>query len=193
MVISRSIYVAANTIISFLFMANNPLCISSLSTLRSEDIQVSSIPLYCIQCCNECWGTCHESWLLSHGFLRSEIAVSYGNSTFSQIWTLELSLLQVSFFDIVIFQSLGLGLGDNPADMGLLISQNCPSYLSVASSLSFGVGYLFWQFPVYFVDGCSAVGSNFVVFMRDGKPSPSTLPSQAHLQIFFFFFFFFFR
>ena len=53
------------------------------------------------------------------------------------------------------------------AAMGLFILHNWPFYhLDVASPLSPGGGYLFWWF-VYLVEGCSAIGSNFVGFMRE--------------------------
>ena len=50
----------------------------------------------------------------------------------------------------------------------LLISQKHPSYCLDETSLSLSVGNLFW-FPVYFVDGCSAVSCNFGVLMREGE------------------------
>ena len=54
--------------------------------------------------------------------------------------------------------------------MGLCISHNRPSYhLDVVSSLFLGVGYLFWKFPIHFVEGCSAFGGNFVVLKRAGE------------------------
>ena len=54
-----------------------------------------------------------------------------------------------------------------PESIGLLILSSRPSYcLNMAFSLSFEVQYLFWSFSVYFAQGCSAVGCNFVVFMR---------------------------
>lgn len=50
----------------------------------------------------------------------------------------------------------------------------------MASSLSLGVGYLFWWFPVYFTDGCSVVRCNIGVFVREGelKSFYSTILSQ---------------
>ena len=52
--------------------------------------------------------------------------------------------------------------------MGLLMSYNCPSYhVDLVSFSSFGVGYLFWQFPVYFVEDCWAVGCNFCFFFHE--------------------------
>jgi len=78
------------------------------------------------------------------------------------IWGLELSHLWVSLSSLWVAHLVG---------MGLLILCRCPSYCLDVASLSFGVGYLFRYFPVYFVDGCSAVGCNFVVFMREGELS----------------------
>ena len=40
----------------------------------------------------------------------------------------------------------------------LIIWQKCPSYhVIVAASVSLNVKYLFWQVPVFLVNGCSAV------------------------------------
>ena len=58
------------------------------------------------------------------------------------------------------------------ACMGLIILHNFPSYcLDVASSLSSGVEYLFWTFPIHFLEGCSAFGCNFVLFFLWQKVS----------------------
>ena len=45
----------------------------------------------------------------------------------------------------------------------------------IVASLSFGVGYLFWQFPVYFADGCSAVSCDFGVRGGDLESFCSTV------------------
>ena len=44
-----------------------------------------------------------------------------------------------------------------------------PSYHLVGSSLSLEVEYLFGRFQSFFVDGCSAVICDFVVFLRGGE------------------------
>ena len=56
-----------------------------------------------------------------------------------------------------------------PAGMKLLFHESTPPTLIVASSLSLGIGCLFWQLPVYFVDGYSAVICDFCVFVRGGE------------------------
>ena len=56
------------------------------------------------------------------------------------MWGLELSLLWENLYDTFIFQAV-----DHPLVCDLILLLMCPSYyLTVASSLSLGVEYLFW-------------------------------------------------
>ena len=88
LIIRSCIHVAANSIISFLlWLSSIPLCIDTTSFLSIHlltGIRVFPYFDYCEQCCYEHRGACV---FLNYSFIwmyaRSEIAGSYGNSTFS--------------------------------------------------------------------------------------------------------------
>ena len=86
MIISRSVHVAANGIISFILqMSNIPLyiCTISLSIPLLMDIQVVSILGDCKQCCSEHCGVLPQIKVFSGYKPRSGIAGTYGSSIFS--------------------------------------------------------------------------------------------------------------
>ena len=71
----------------------------------------------------------------------------------SLMWGSEFSLLWEKLCDIIIYQLVGCPLGGYRIWLGILWM--CPSYhLTVASSLSLDVEYLFWWVPVFFVSHC---------------------------------------
>ena len=80
------------------------------------------------------------------------------------MWSSKLWLLYVSLCDTVTFQSVGLP----PQEVwGCLYHVIAPPTSWCGVFFVFWSRLSFWKFPVHLVDGCSAFGCNFVVFMRE--------------------------
>ena len=75
-VTSRSLHVAANSIISFLlcFISPSFICTTSLSIPLSMDIQVLPCLGYCKQCCREHWG----AYILSNQVFSPDVCPGVG-------------------------------------------------------------------------------------------------------------------
>ena len=88
----------------------------------------------------------------------------------SLTWGLELLLLCEGLCNTIIFQFMS----QPPVDMGCDYTAKSlllPSHFSFFFVLGCRVSF-FWQVPVFFVDGCSAVSCEFSVFMIEGELKP---------------------
>ena len=98
----------------------------------------------------------------------------------SLTWGSEPSQQWEIFFAIIVLQFVGHPLG---RVWDLILSWLWPCYhLFVASSLSLGVGYLFWWIQRPPVHGCSATSCNFVAFFLGMSAPPSTRLSWTRSQ-----------